>query len=143
MPLSAYDDRKAFKVFLLDVGLLGAMSGLDPSSVVKGNAVFAEFKGALAEQHMCQQLVSDCRLKPYYWSAENSSGEIDFLAQDAAGTYAIEVKAEENLRAKSLRSFKSDNPEVKALRFSLSGYREQDWMRNIPLYVMANKGLWG
>ncbi|MDO4848933.1 MAG: AAA family ATPase [Coriobacteriia bacterium] len=142
VPLSAYDDHKAFKVFLSDVGLLGAMSGLEPTSIVEGDVVFTEFKGALAEQYVCQQLISDCGMRPYYWSAENSSGEIDFLIQDNGRTHAIEVKAEENLQAKSLRAFKSKNPEVTAVRFSLSGYREQDWMRNVPLYAMGVHRLW-
>ncbi len=142
LPLSAYADHKAFKVFLADVGLLGAMSGLDPASVVDGNAVFIEFKGALAEQFVCQQLVSDCGMTPFYWSAENSRGELDFLAQKGGKTYAIEVKAEENLRAKSLRAFKERHPEVRSRRFSLSGYREQDWMVNVPLYAIGAPGLW-
>lgn len=141
LPLSAYNDRKAFKVFLLDVGLLGAMSGLDPASVVKGDSVLTEFKGALTEQFVCQQLVSD-GAKPFYWSAENSKGEIDFLVQQSGGIYAFEVKAEENLRAKSLRAFKEKNPAVHAVRFSLSGYREQEWMRNVPLYAVGVKRLW-
>ncbi len=142
LPLSAYADHKAFKVFLADVGLLGAMSGLDPASVVDGNAVFTEFKGALAEQFVCQQLVSDCGMTPFYWSAENSRGELDFLAQKDGKTYAIEVKAEENLQAKSLRAFKERHPEVRSRRFSLSGYREQDWMVNVPLYTIGAPGLW-
>ncbi len=142
LPLSAYADHKAFKVFLADVGLLGAMSGLDPASVVDGNAVFTEFKGALAEQFVCQQLVSDCGMTPFYWSAENSRGELDFLAQKGGKTYAIEVKAEENLQAKSLRAFKERHPEVRSRRFSLSGYREQDWMVNVPLYAIGAPGLW-
>ena len=142
VPLSAYDDHKAFKVFMLDVGLLGSMSGLDPAAIVRGNDVFTEFKGALTEQYVCQQLISDCGLVPYYWSAESSGGEIDFLVQQSMRTFAIEVKAEENLRAKSLRSFKSGNPQVNAVRFSLSPYREQDWMRNVPLYAMSNRALW-
>jgi hypothetical protein len=133
----------AFKVFMVDVGLLGAMSGLEPRDVIDGNKVFTEFKGALTEQYVCQQLISECGLSPYYWSAENSTGEIDFLVQDGSGVFAIEVKAEENLRAKSLRAFKEANPEVDAVRFSLSGYREQDWMRNVPLYAVSCKGLWG
>ena len=143
IPLSAYNDNKSFKVFLLDVGLLGAMAGLDPTAVLDGNAAFTEFKGSLTEQYVCQQLISDCGLAPYYWSAENSSGEIDFLVQRTNGVYAIEVKAEENLRAKSLRAFKAAHPEIRSVRFSLSGYREQDWMRNVPLYAMSNMGLWG
>lgn len=143
MPLSAYKDHRAFKLFVLDVGLLCAMAKLSTKSIVEGNSIFSEFKGSLTEQYVCQQLISDCRIDPYYWSAENSRGELDFLAQDESGTYAIEVKAEENLRAKSLRAFKEKNPKVKALRFSLSGYREQDWMRNIPLYAISNRELWG
>lgn len=142
MPLSAYDDHKSFKVFLSDIGLLGAKSGLDPASVVEGNKVFTEFKGAMAEQFVCQQLISDCGLRPSYWSAENSSGKIVFLVQDAGKTFAIEAKAEENLQAKSLRAFKEKNVEVDAVRFSLSGYREQDWMRNVPLYAIGSRALW-
>lgn len=143
VPLPSYCSMSAFKVFMADVGLLGAMSGLEPRDVVDGNKVFTEFKGALTEQYVCQQLISECGLSPYYWSAENSTGEIDFLVQDGSGVFAIEVKAEENLRAKSLRAFKEANPEVDAVRFSLSGYREQDWMRNVPLYAVSCKGLWG
>ena len=108
-----------------------------------GGDIFEEFKGSLTEQHVCQQFVSDCGLTPYYWSAGNSSGEIDFLVQSANSVYAIEVKAEENLRAKSLRACKTSHPRIKSVRFSLSGYREQDWMRNVLLYAMPNMGLWG
>ena len=85
----------------------------------------------------------DKRRRPFYWSAENSIGEIDFLIQDAGCVIAIEVKAEENLRSKSLRAFKEKNREAFAIRFSLSPFRKQDWMRNVPLYAMANKQLWG
>ena len=141
LPLSAYNDNKCFKVFLLDVGLLGAMSGLDPSAIVNGNTVFTEFKGALTEQYVCQQLVSDIQARPFYWSAENSTGEVDFLIQHATQICAIEVKAEENLRSKSLRAFKEKNSQVKAIRFSLSDYRQQDWMTNIPLYAMTNANM--
>ncbi|WP_370797949.1 DUF4143 domain-containing protein [Adlercreutzia equolifaciens] len=105
-------------------------------------ALFEEFKGALTEQYACQELIASCGLVPYYWSAENSRGEVDFLVQSAGTVYAIEVKAEENLRAKSLRSFKEKYPEVQARRFSLSDYREQDWLTNVPLYLMGNTGLW-
>ncbi|OUO58560.1 ATPase [Collinsella sp. An271] len=143
IPLCPYADDTAFKLFLVDVGLLGAMAGLDKETVVGGSEIFEEFKGSLTEQYVCQQLVSDCGLVPYYWSAENSSGEVDFLVQRSNSVYAIEVKAEENLRAKSLRAFKGAHPEIRSVRFSLSGYREQDWMRNVPLYAMSNAGLWG
>ena len=142
IPLSAYCESGAFKVFMVDVGLLGAMSDLPPEAVIAGSRVFTEFKGALTEQYVCQQLISECGLTPYYWSAENSLGEIDFLVQDGGSVFAIEVKAEENLRAKSLRAFKGAHPEVAAVRFSLSGYREQEWMRNVPLYAVSRRGLW-
>lgn len=142
LPLAAYVDHKAFKVFLVDVGLLGAMSGLDSASIVNGNTVFTEFKGALVEQFACQQLVSDCKMSPFYWSAENSRGELDFLSQKGGKTYAVEVKAKENLQAKSLRAFKEKHPEVCARRFSLSGYREQDWMTNVPLFAIGVSALW-
>ena len=143
IPLCPYADDTAFKLFLVDVGLLGAMAQIDKETVIGGNDIFEEFKGSLTEQYVCQQLVSDCGLAPYYWSAENSSGEIDFLVQKANCVYAIEVKAEENLRARSLRSFKDAHPEIKSVRFSLSGYREQDWMRNVSLYAVSNTKLWG
>ena len=142
IPLSAYCESGAFKVFMVDVGLLGSMSGLPPEAVVADSRVFTEFKGALTEQYVCQQLISECGLAPYYWSAENSLGKIDFLAQDGGRVFAIEVKAEENLRAKSLRTFKGAHPEVAAVRLSLSGYREQEWMRDVPLYAMSNMPLW-
>lgn len=142
IPLAPYADDAAFKLFLVDVGLLGAMAQLDKETVVGGNGIFEEFKGSLTEQYVCQQLVSDCRLVPYYWSAENSSGEIDFLVQRRNSVFAIEVKAEENLRSKSLRAFRVSHPDVEAVRFSLSGCREQGWMRNVPLYAMANMELW-
>ena len=141
IPLSAYCESGAFKVFMVDVGLLGAMSDLPPDAVIAGSKVFTEFKGALTEQYVCQQLIAECGLTPYYWSAENSLGEIDFLVQDG-GVFAIEVKAEENLRAKSLRAFKGAHPEVSAVRFSLSGYREQEWMHNVPLYAVSCRDLW-
>ena len=142
MPLKAYRDQNAFKVFMLDIGLLGAMSGLSPAAMVDGGGIFTEFKGALTEQYVCQQLVSDCGLAPYYWSAENSSGEIDFLVQDGSGVYPIEVKAEENLRAKSLRAFNERYEGMSPRRFSMSGFRDQGWMRNIPLYAIGNVANW-
>lgn len=121
------------------MGLLGAAAHVDPAIIVNGNAVFTEFKGALAEQYVCGQLVC-AGLHPFYWSAENSTGEVDFLVQDMGQIYAIEVKAEENLKSKSLRAFKGKNHEVKAIRLSLSDFRQQDWMTNIPLYAISALG---
>ena len=140
--LSAYADESAFKLFSLDVGLLCALSRLDASSIVDGNALFTEFRGALTEQYVCQQLVSDCNLSPCYWSAENSRGEVDFLVQRGGRVYPIEVKAEENLRSKSLRAFSGRYPGTVPRRFSLSGFCDQGWMRNVPLYAIGNSGSW-
>lgn len=137
LPLSAYKDGSSFKLFVNDVGLLAAMAGLDPGSVIAGDGVFTEFKGALTEQYVCQQLVSECGLEPFYWSATNSQGEIDFLVQRGQEIAAIEVKAEENLKSKSLKAFRERYSHVASLRLSLSDYREQDWMRNVPLFALA------
>ena len=142
LPLSAYAEQAIFKVFLLDIGLLGAMCELNPEAILAGSAVFTEFKGALTEQYVCQELIASCGFTPFYWSAENSTGEIDFLVQDGGKIYLIEVKAEENLKAKSLRFFASKYDGVHARRFSMSGYRDQDWMRNVPLYAIGHYGLW-
>lgn len=142
LPLSAYAEQAIFKVFLLDIGLLGAMCELNPEAILAGSAVFTEFKGALTEQYACQELIASCGFTPFYWSAENSTGEIDFLVQDGGKIYPIEAKAEENLKAKSLRAFASKYDGVHARRFSMSGYRDQDWMRNVPLYAIGHYGLW-
>lgn len=141
LPLSAYAGGKAFKVFTSDVGLLGAMSGIEPKTILEGDRVFTEFKGALTEQYVCQSLVAMGR-RPYYWSAEESTGEIDFLVQDGGLIYPIEVKAEENLRARSLRAFCDMNDGMQARRFSLSGFRDQGWMRNVPLWAIGSAANW-
>lgn len=121
-------------MFLLDIGLLIAMTDLDARVIIDGNRIFTEFKGALTEQYVLQQLISEAGIVPYYYSAQNSRGEIDFLVQGRTSVIPIEVKAEENLRAKSLRAFCDKyNPDY-AVRTSMSDYREQDWMTNIPLY---------
>ena len=124
----------SFLMFLLDIGLLIAMTDLDARVIIDGNRIFTEFKGALTEQYVLQQLISEAGIVPYYYSAQNSRGEIDFLVQGRTSVIPIEVKAEENLRAKSLRAFCDKyNPDY-AVRTSMSDYREQDWMTNIPLY---------
>ena len=132
--MKAYMDLDSFKMFLLDIGLLIAMTDLDAKVIIDGNRIFTEFKGALTEQYVLQQLISEAGIIPYYYSAQNSRGEIDFLVQGKTSVIPIEVKAEENLRAKSLRAFCDKyNPDY-AVRTSMSDYREQDWMTNIPLY---------
>ena len=134
LPLKAYEDFSAFKMFLSDIGLMGAMSNVPEQSILDGNALFSDFKGALTEQYVLQQLITDPSLSIYYWSADNSRGEIDFLLQDKEQIIPVEVKAEENLQAKSLKVFVERNPGLKGVRLSMSPYREQDWMTNYPLY---------
>jgi predicted AAA+ superfamily ATPase len=137
VPLSSYKDLNAFKLYLLDTGLLGAISNLDPSVLLAETHLFEEFKGALTEQYVCQEFTAALDGKPYYWSAETSSGEIDFLYENAGKIIPVEVKAAENLRSRSLSSFCKKYGLPRAIRLSLAGYREQDWMTNIPLYAAS------
>ena len=134
MPLSAYEDFAAFKVFILDVGLLSAMGKLTSQIILDGDVIFEEFKGALTEQYVFQQLKTHKDIDIYYWSADNSSGEIDFIVQKEGVITPIEVKSSENLQSKSLSAFIKRHPELKGLRFSMSEYKDQEWMKNKPLY---------
>lgn len=134
LPLAAYEDLSAFKIFMSDIGLMCAMSNVPVQSLLSGNVLFSDFKGALTEQYVLQQLKVHSSLSIYYWSAENSRGEIDFLLQRDEQIIPIEVKAEENLQAKSLRVFVERNPNLRGVRLSMSPYREQDWLVNYPLY---------
>lgn len=137
IPLKAYEDFGAFKLFVVDVGLLGAMTDLDARTLLDGQAIFQEFKGALTEQYVLQQLIAREDLRIYYWSAENARAKIDFLVQRAGEIIPIEVKAEENLRAKSLRVYCEKYLPEKAIRTSMSPYREEEWMVNLPLYALS------
>lgn len=134
LPLKAYIDFNAFKIFLLDIGLLIAMADLDAQVIIDGNRIFTEFKGALTEQYILQQMIAEVGIEPYYFSTANSKGEIDFLLQGRTSIVPVEVKAEENLRAKSLKAFCNKYQPKFAVRTSMSDYREQEWMTNIPLY---------
>lgn len=134
VPLKFYDDITAFKLFLLDVGLLGALSEMEPAQMLISNKAMVESKGAFTENYVLCQLLCQQDIFTYYYSREDSRLEIDFLAQHRGTIIPIEVKAEENLRSKSLRTFIKDHSDLKAIRFSMSPYKEQDWMRNIPLY---------
>ena len=136
MPLKFYEDISAFKLFLLDMGLFACMCDVPASEILVGNNVFVEYKGAFAEQYVLQQLVCQ-NVKPYYWSSEKTPSEIDFVIQKDNKIIPIEVKAEVNVKARSLRQFITNNPELKAVRFSMLGYAEQDWMTNIPLYYIS------
>jgi predicted AAA+ superfamily ATPase len=134
LPLKSYEDKVSFKIYSLDIGLLCAMSGLDSVTIVNGNSIFTEFKGALTEQYVLQQLV--LKHQPYYWSKANAQQEVDFVLQLGEDIVPIEVKAEENLHAKSLRQFVSENESRVAYRVSMSNFREESWMTNLPLYAV-------
>lgn len=136
VPLKFYEDMASFKLFLLDCGLLGALSQTPPEQILIGDNVFEEYKGAFTENYVLQQLKSLPRTFVYYYSNDNSTLEIDFVVQHEAHVIPIEVKAEENLRAKSLRQFVTDNAGLHGVRFSMSDYREQDWLTNVPLWAV-------
>ena len=136
LPLKAYEDGKAFKLFVVDVGLLGCMAGLGQRTLLDGNGLFVEFKGALTEQYVLQQLVTKAELQIYYYTNERGSCEIDFLVDDGERAIPLEVKAEENLRAKSLRTYKEKFQPELSIRTSMADYRKEDWMVNLPLYAV-------
>lgn len=140
MPLKAYEDRSAFKIFMVDTGLLSALADVDPGTLLEGSAIFTEFKGALTEQYVFQQLISAGLTGIFYWSAERSTAEVDFLIQLNDKYLPVEVKAEENLQAKSLKVFMEKfNPEI-SIRTSLSDFRKGMRMVNLPLYAISLAG---
>lgn len=136
MPLKFYADISNFKLFLLDCGLLGAMSETPPESLLVAENGMEESKGAFTENYVMSQLVSTCSTSVFYFS-NDAKLEIDFLIQHGSEIVPIEAKAEENLRSKSLSTFVANHPGLHGLRFSMSDYREQDWMTNVPLYAIS------
>ena len=139
LPLAAYSELSAFKLFHNDVGLLGAMTNISAKTIVEGDAVFTEFKGALTEQFVFQQLVPNEELSIHYFSFDNSKYEIDFIVQgENDEIIPIEAKSGENLRARSFRLFCEKFQPQTAVRTSLSNYRKEEWMTNVPLYVIGN-----
>lgn len=141
LPLKFYEDKDAFKLFLLDVGLLGALSQSPPAQMLVGDNVFKEFKGAFTENYMLEQVVAIRDVEAYYFSKDNSTLEIDFLLQAGNSVVPVEVKAEENVRSKSMRQFVTkDNASLNlhGYRFSMKGFREQDWVTNVPLYAAGS-----
>ena len=133
LPLSAYQDN-AFKLYGLDIGLLSAQSHLDASVLLDGSRIFSEFKGALTEQYVLQQLIANQDNPVFYWATEKGTAEVDFVVQQKQAVIPIEVKAEENLKAKSLKVYVEQFQPECAFRFSMADYREQDWLVNVPLY---------
>ncbi len=136
IPLAAYQNVSVFKLFLHDVGLLGAMAGLNVRTIIEGDGIFTEFKGALTEQYVMQQLRLDSERYIGYWTNDRSTAEVDFVIQDQGEVIPIEVKSGENLNAKSFRLFCEKYKPSKAIRTSLSDYKEESWMTNVPLYAI-------
>jgi len=136
IPLKAYEDLKAFKLFLVDVGLLSCMTGLRQRTLLDGNDLFTEFKGALTEQYVCQQLKTLDDLGVYYYTNDRGSCEVDFVIDTGEQIIPVEVKSETNLKAKSLRVYKDQyNPEI-SVRTSMADYKKEDWLVNMPLYAV-------
>lgn len=137
IPLKAYEDLKAFKLFLVDVGLLGCMTGLHRRVLLEGSDLFKEFKGALTEQYVCQQLKTIGDLGIYYYTNDRGSCEIDFIVDTGERIMPVEVKAEVNLKAKSLKTYREKfDPEL-SIRTSMADYREEDGLVNLPLYAVG------
>jgi len=135
-PLKAYEDLKAFKLFILDVGLLGCMTGLHQRTLLDGNDLFVEFKGALTEQYVCQQLKTIEDLGIYYYTNDRGSCEVDFVIDTGDHIIPVEVKAEVNLKAKSLKTYREKYSPEFSIRTSMADYRKEDWLVNLPLYAI-------
>ena len=138
IPLKAYEDLKAFKLFIVDVGLLGCMTGLRQRTLLDGDDLFVEFKGALTEQYVCQQLKTIEDLGIYYYTNDRGSCEIDFVVDNGEQIVPIEVKAETNLRAKSLKTYRERFEPELSVRTSMADYKKEDWLLNLPLYAIEN-----
>lgn len=136
IPLKAYEDLKAFKLFIVDVGLLGCMTGLHQRTLLDGDDLFVEFKGALTEQYVCQQLKAIEDLGIYYYTNDRGSCEIDFVIDTGEQIIPIEVKAETNLRAKSLKTYRERFEPELSVRTSMADYKKEDWLLNLPLYAI-------
>ena len=141
IPLKAYEDLKAFKLFVVDVGLLGCMTGLRQRTLLEGNDLFAEFKGALTEQYVCQQLKTVSDLAVYYYTNDRGSCEVDFVIDNGGQIIPLEVKAEANLRAKSLKAYRERFCPRLSVRTSMADYKKEDWLVNLPLYAIETIGM--
>ena len=138
VPLSAYQDFSAFKLYLLDVGLLTAMAGVDAKTLLEGNDIFEEFKGSLTEQYVLCQLKECTDLDVFYWTSDSGIAEVDFITQIGKNNVPIEVKSNENLQSKSLKTFVEKYNSKINVRTSMSDFRKEDWLINIPLYSIGN-----
>jgi predicted AAA+ superfamily ATPase len=133
-PLAAYSDLSAFKLYILDVGLLGALGNLNPKTIIEKEQLFNEFKGSLTEQFVLQELKATGQKQLYYWANDSGSAEIDFIFENLNTIIPLEVKASENLQAKSLKTFALKYPGIHCYKTSLSDYRQESWVTNVPLY---------
>ena len=138
VPLSAYQDFSAFKLYLLDVGLLCAMAKLEATTIIEGNEIFVEFKGSLTEQFVLTELKTNTKSPIFYWSAEKGISEVDYIIQIGKNNVPIEVKSSENLQSKSLKTFVQKYNTNLNVRTSMTNYRVEDWLTNIPLYMIGN-----
>lgn len=137
LPLKAYEDLKAFKLFLVDIGLLSCMVGLRQDVLLDGNELFKEFKGALTEQYVLQQLKTIKGLNLYYWTADRGEAEVDFLVDNGSDVIPVEVKAEVNLHAKSLKAYRDKFQPKLSIRTAMVDYKSEDWLLNLPLWAMG------
>jgi predicted AAA+ superfamily ATPase len=135
MPLNAYADFDSFKLYFLDIGLLNAIGNLDQKIILESNSILTEYKGALTEQFVCQQL--KIKTEIYYWTAPNATAELDFIFQQHNEVIPVEVKAEENLKSKSLKTFVEKFENKNAIRTSMSKFRTESWLTNVPLYAIG------
>ena len=137
LPMSAYDDLSAFKIYLADVGVLRRLAQLAPTAFTEGNRLFTEFKGSLTENFVLQTLLTQFEVTPRYWAQNNPPYEVDFLIQRENEIFPVEVKAEGNIRSKSLKKFKELFPDKVKLRvrFSLDNLKLDDDVLNIPLFM--------
>lgn len=137
-PLKFYEDLSSFKLFLLDVGLMGAMVGASAEAVLVNNAIFKEYKGAFTELFVCDSFICN-GINPFYYSSEDAHLEVDFVIQGKTSVFPVEVKAEENVYSKSLRAIVDKCPGLKAIRLSMKDLDRQDWMTNLPLYAFVEE----
>ena len=138
LPLKAYEDLRAFKLFFVDIGLLSCLAGLRQNVLLDGNELFKEFKGALTEQYVLQELKTRKGIQCYYWTAERGTAEVDFVVDDGADVFPVEVKAEINLQAKSLKVFHEKYRPAKSIRTSMADYKDEGWLINLPLWAVEN-----
>ena len=137
-PLKFYEDFSSFKLFTLDTGLMGAMVGASAEIMLTSNDIFKEYKGAFTELFVCNSLICN-NIQPFYYSSDDAHTEVDFVIQGAKSVFPIEVKSEENTRSKSLKAIIDKNPQLTALRLSMKGKDEQQWMTNLPLYAFIEE----